>query len=143
MTTWRWLLLALASGCALHTFEVPRPLFSTREPSGAFARAVEATRAHCGGVRDVNEESQVVVGPWQAWNTPHGLLLTQCLVTLQRGDEHVHEVRVTFGARRCPLSSMDDLEALAPSCPPAEQVPQIVATGLAQIARKLEADIVR
>lgn len=136
-------LCLLLSACALQTWTTPQPYFKTREPDGAWARAVAATQEHCGGLRNVNEESHVVVGPWVAWNTGDGLVLTQCLVTLLRGDEHVIDVRVTFAARRCPLSAMDDLEALAPTCEVTDIVSEQVKNGLEITAKKLEADIAR
>ena len=139
----RWLGLVLLSSCALQTWTVPQPYFSTRSPDDAWARAIAATKEHCGGVRNINEESSVVVGPWIAWSTGDGLVLTQCLVTLLRGDEHVRDVRVSFAARKCPLSDMDDLEALAPTCETTDIVSEQVKNGLVITAQKLEADIKR
>lgn len=133
--------LVLASSCALQSWTTPQPYFKTTRPEGAWARAVKATEAHCGGVRTVNEESGVIVGQWIAWNTADGLVLTQCLVTLLRGDEYVRDVRVSFAARQCPLSDMDDLEALAKNCPVAETVPEQVKNGLVLTGEKLEAAI--
>lgn len=133
----------LLPSCALQTWTAPQPYFRTRQPDGAWARAVAATKEHCGGVRNVNEEAGVVVGPWVGWNTGDGLVLTQCLVTLLRGDEHVIDVRVTFAVRRCPLSSMDDLEALAPTCERTDLVSEQVKNGLEVTAQKLEADLTR
>ncbi len=135
--------LSLLAGCALQSWSLPQPSFTTQQPADAFARMVEATKAHCGGVRNVNDEAGVVVGPWQAWNTAQGLVLTQCLVSLMRGDEATREVRVTFAARQCPLSSMDDLEALAPTCERTELVPEQVANGLQRTVEQLRADIAR
>lgn len=133
----------LVAGCANQLWSVPQPQFSTREPDGAFERAVAATRQHCGGVHGVNPEAQVVIGPWAAHNTGEGLILTQCLITVLRGDEHVIDVRVSFAARQCPLSSMDELEQLAPSCPRAETVPESVKNRLEDLGKQLEADIKR
>lgn len=136
-------LIFLLAGCANQLWSVPQPQFSTREPGGAFERAVWATRQHCGGVSSTNAEAQVVIGPWEAHNTGEGLVLTQCLVTVLRGDEHVIDVRVTFAARQCPLSSMDELEQLAPTCPRAETVPESVKNRLEDLGKKLEGDIRR
>jgi hypothetical protein len=133
----------LLSGCALQTWALPQPYFSTREPGDAWARAVAATKANCGGLRDVNEDSGVIVAPWIAWNTGDGLILTQCLVTLLRGDEHVRDVRVSFAARKCPLSDMDNLEALAPTCEFLDIIPEQVKNGLDVTAQHMEADIKR
>ena len=132
------------SACALNTFTVPQPYFSTREPADAWARTVAATQKHCGGVRDVNEESGVIIGPWVAWNTGSGLILTQCLVSLLRGDQHVRDVRVSFAARKCPISDMDqDLTALAATCDLLETVPEQVKNGLETTGKAMEADIKR
>jgi len=140
----RLLPLLLLSGCALNTFTVPQPYFSTREPDTAWTRAVAATQKHCGGVRDANQESGVILGPWIAWNTGDGLILTQCLVTLLRGDEHLRDVRVSFSARKCPLSDMDqDLATLAPTCELLETVNEQVKNGLETTGRAMEADITR
>ena len=136
-------LSVLLSGCALQTWTTPQPYFSTKQPADAWARVVAATEKHCGGVVTTNEESGIVIGRWIAWNTGEGLVLTQCLVTLLRGDEHVRDVRVTFAARQCPLSSMDDLEALAKTCEVAELVPDQVKNGLEITAQRMEADIKR
>lgn len=137
------LLCSLLSACALQTWTTPQPYFSTRQPADAWARVVAATEKHCGGLRNTNEESGVIVAPWIAWNTGEGLILTQCLVTLLRGDEHVRDIRVTFAARKCPLSSMDDLEALAPTCEITDTVPDQVKNGLEITAQRMEADIKR
>jgi hypothetical protein len=139
----RWAWLVVLAGCATQQWTTPQPYFKTREPAGVFQRAVEATKQHCGGVRTVNEESGVVVGPWVAWNTGQGLVLTQCLVSLMRGDELVVDVRVTFAARTCPLTDMDDLEAVAKTCEFAETVPEQVKNGLVDVSAALEAAIKR
>jgi hypothetical protein len=133
----------LLSGCALQTWTTPQPYFTTRQPADAWARVVAATQSHCGGVRDVNEESGIVISPWIAWNTNDGLYLTQCMVSLLNGDEHVRDVRVTFAARKCPLSDMEDLAALAPTCEVTELVPDQVKNGLEVTGKKLEAEILR
>ena len=135
-----WVLL---SSCALQTWTVPQPYFSTKDPADAWPRAIAATKAHCGGARDVNEESGVIIAPWIAWNTGDGLILTQCLVTLLRGDQHVRDVRVSFAARKCPLSDLDDLEALAKTCEFIDVIPEQVKNGLLTTAQKMEADIKR
>lgn len=138
----RALALLLLSSCA--TFTVPQPYFTTREPADAWARAVAATQKHCGGVRDANEPSGVILAPWIAWNTSEGLILTQCLVSLLRGDEHLRDVRVSFAARKCPLSDMDqDLATLAATCELAETVPEQVKNGLETTGKAMEADILR
>ncbi len=140
----RTLPLLLVSACALNTFTVPQPYFSTREPAEAWTRAVAATQKHCGGVRNENEASGVILGPWIAWNTGEGLILTQCLVTLLRGDEHLRDVRVSFSARKCPLSDLDqDLAVLAPTCELLETVPEQVKNGLETTGKAMEADITR
>ena len=133
----------LLAGCALQTWTLPQPVFSTRQPADAFARAVAATEKSCGGVRDTNEESGLIIGKWIAWNTTDGLILTQCLVSLLNGDQHVRDVRVTFSARRCPLSDMNDIAALAPTCEVTELVPDQVKNGLVVTTQNLEADIKR
>lgn len=136
--------LLLVSACALNTFTVPQPYFSTKQPADAWTRAVAATRQHCGGVRGENEESGVIIGSWVAWNTGEGLILTQCLVSLLRGDQHVRDVRISFSARKCPLSDMDqDLAALAPTCELLESVPEQVKNGLETTGKAMEADIAR
>lgn len=135
-------LAMLVSSCAsIQSWTVPQPYFRTTQPDAAWARALKATAEHCGGIRNSDEASAVIVGNWIAWNTPDGLVLTQCLVSLLRGDEYVRDVRVSFAARRCPLSSMDDLEALVPTCEIAETVPEQVKNGLVDTGQKLEADI--
>lgn len=139
----RWALLLLLSGCALQTWTAPQPYFTTKQPADAWARVVAATEKNCGGVRDANEESGLVISPWSAWNTNDGLYLTQCMVSLLNGDEHVRDIRVTFAARKCPLSDMDDLAALAPKCEVAELVPDSVKNGLEVTGKKLEAEIIR
>ncbi len=139
----RWAGVFVFAGCALQSWTMPQPYFSTKQPADVFARVVAATEKHCGGVRDTNEESGIVIGPWIAWNTADGLVLTQCMVTLLSGDEHVRDVRVTFAARRCPLSDMDDLAALAPTCEIADTVPEQVKNGLERTGAQLEADIAR
>ena len=133
----------LVSACALQTWTTPQPYFSTKQPADAWARVVAATEKHCGGVITTNEESGIAVAPWIAWNTGEGLYLTQCLVTLLRGDEHVRDVRVTFAARKCPLSSMDNLEALARTCEVAETIPDQVKNGLEITGQRMEADVKR
>ena len=136
--------LLLLGACSLNTYSVPQPYFSTRQPAAAWARALAATEKHCGGVRDENEESGVIVGKWIAWNTGEGLVLTQCLVTLLRGDEHVRDVRVSFAARKCPLTDMDqDFSALAPTCELLEAVSEQVKNGLETASKAMEADIAR
>lgn len=139
----KWSLFLLLSGCALQTWTAPQPYFTTKQPADAWSRVVTATEKNCGGVRDANEESGVVVSPWIAWNTPDGLYLTQCMVSLLNGDEHVRDVRITFAARKCPLSDMDDIAALAPKCELAELVPDQVKNGLEVTSKKLEAEIIR
>ena len=139
----RWAGLLLLAGCALQSWTVPQPYFSTKQQRDLFARAVTATEKHCGGVRDTNEESGIIISPWIAWNTGEGLVLTQCMVTLLNGDEHVRDVRVTFAARRCPLSDMADLAALAPTCELADTVPEQVKNGLERTSAQLERDIAR
>lgn len=140
----RWsALFVLLSGCALQTWTAPQPFFSTKQPADAFARVVAATEKNCGGVRDANEESGLVISPWIAWNTPDGLYVTQCMVSLLNGDEHVRDVRITFAARKCPLSDMDDIAALAPTCEITELVPDQVKNGLEVTSKKLEAEIIR
>ena len=133
----------LLSGCALQSWTTPQPYFSTRQPADAWARAVAATQKNCGGVRDANEESSIIVSPWIAWNTSDGLILTQCLVSLLNGDDQLRDVRVTFAARKCPLSDMDDLQAIAATCEVAETVPEQVKNGLELTGKQLEADIRR
>jgi hypothetical protein len=133
----------LLSGCALQTWTAPQPFFSTKQPADAFARVVAATEKNCGGVRDANEESGLAISPWIAWNTPDGLYVTQCMVSLLNGDEHVRDVRITFAARKCPLSDMDDIAALAPTCEITELVPDQVKNGLEVTSKKLEAEIIR
>ena len=140
----RWTVcFVLLSGCALQTWTAPQPFFSTKQPADAFARAVSATEKNCGGVRDANEESGIVISPWIAWNTNDGLYVTQCMVSLLNGDEHVRDVRITFAARKCPLSDMDDIAALAPTCEITELVPDQVKNGLEVTSKKLEAEIIR
>ncbi len=139
----RWLGCLLLSGCALQTWTTPQPYFSTKQPADAWTRAVAATEKNCGGVRDVNEESGLIVAKWIAWNTNEGLILTQCMVSLLNGDEHVRDVRITFAARKCPLSDMDDLAALAPTCEVSELVPDQVKNGLEVTARQMEVDVRR
>ena len=139
----KWCALFLLSGCALQSWTVPQPYFSSKQPDDLFARALAATEKNCGGVRDTNEESGIIISPWIAWNTGDGLVLTQCMVTLLNGDEHVRDVRVTFAARRCPISDMADLAALAPTCEVADTVPEQVKNGLERTSAQLEADIAR
>ena len=136
-------LVVLFSSCALQTWTVPQPYFSTKDPADAWTRAVAATKANCGGVRDINQESGVIIAPWIAWNTGDGLVLTQCLVTLLRGDEHVRDVRVSFSVRKCPLSDMENLEALAPTCEFLDVIPEQVNNGLLITSQKMEAEIKR
>lgn len=133
----------LLSGCALQSWTTPQPYFSTKQPADAWARAVAATQKNCGGVRDANEESSIIISPWTAWNTSDGLILTQCLVSLLNGDEQIRDVRVTFAARKCPLSDMEDLQAIAATCEVAETVPEQVKNGLELTGKQLEADIRR
>ena len=140
----RCAVFVLLSGCALQAWSVPQPYFTTKQPADVFARAVAATLKNCGGVRDTNEESGLIVAPWVSWNTGDGLILTQCMVSLLNGDEHVRDVRVTFAARKCPLSDMDsDLSELAKTCELAETVPEQVKNGLEVIAKAMEAEIAR
>jgi hypothetical protein len=136
-------LLVLLSGCALQTWTAPQPFFTTKQPADAFARAVAATEKNCGGVRDANEESGLIISPWIAWNTSDGLYVTQCMVSLLNGDEHVRDVRITFPARKCPLSDMTDIAALAPTCEISELVPDSVKNGLEVTSKKLETEIIR
>jgi hypothetical protein len=138
-----WPALLMLSGCALQSWTAPQPYFSSKEPKDLWARAVAATEKSCSGVRHANEESGMIVSPWIAWNTHDGLYLTQCMVSLLTGDEHVRDVRVTFAARKCPLSDMADLAALAPTCESAETVPEQVKNGLETTGTQLEADIKR
>ncbi len=139
----RWLSLVLLSGCALEKWSLPQPYFSTRQPADVFARAVAATEKNCGGVRDTNEESGLIIAPWIAWNTTDGLILTQCLVSLLNGDEHVRDVRVSFAARKCPLSDMDDLAALAKTCEVIDTIPDQVKNGLEVTSKAMEKEISR
>ena len=140
----RWTVVFMVlSGCALQTWTTPQPFFSTKQPADAFARVVAATERNCGGVRDANEESGLVISPWIAWNTPDGLYVTQCMVSLLNGDEHVRDVRITFAARKCPLSDMDDIASLAPTCEITELVPDQVKNGLEVTSKKLEDEIIR
>lgn len=137
----RGLLFLALGACANQSWTTPQPFFRTTQPDTAWTRAVKATEAHCGGIQTVNDEASVVVGRWIAWNTGDGLVLTQCLVSLLNGDEYVRDVRVTFAARRCPLSDMSDLDALAPTCEVSDTVPEQVKNGLVLTGQKLEADI--
>jgi hypothetical protein len=129
-------------GCMTQAWTAPQPYFRTTQPEQAWGRAVAATRTHCGGVTSANEEAGVIVGQWERWTTGDGLILTQCLVTLLRGDEHVRDVRVTFAARRCPLSDLDAPTAeLLPTCEVSETVPEQVKNGLEVKGADLEKDI--
>lgn len=130
------------AGCATQSWTTPQPYFRTTQPEGAWARAIKATEAHCNGLASVNDEASVIIGRWTAWTTGDGVVLTQCLVSLLRGDEYVRDVRVTFAARRCPLSDLDgDLAELAKTCEVSDTVPEQVKNGLVDLGRKLEADI--
>ncbi|MFZ5445766.1 MAG: hypothetical protein ACOZQL_37585 [Myxococcota bacterium] len=132
----------LLGGCMTQAWTLPQPYFRTTQPDGAWGRAVTATERHCGGISTVNDEASVIVGRWMPWTTGDGLVLTQCLVSLLRGDEYVRDVRVTFAARRCPLADLDqDLEALARTCEVSDTVPEQVKNGLVDLGRKLEADL--
>lgn len=131
------------SACALQSWAVPQGSFHTHEAVGIIERITEASKAHCDGVKVVNVEAGVVVSPWKAWNTGDGLVLTQCLISVLRGDAKEREVRVSFAARACPLSSMDDLEALAATCERTDVVPELVSNGLQRITEGLKKDIAR
>lgn len=133
----------LLSGCALQTWAVPDTSFRTWEAVGLMDRLAEASKAHCDGVKVINVEAGVVVSPWKAWNTGQGLVLTQCYLSVLRGDAKEREIRVSFSARECPLSSMDDLEALAATCPRAEVVPELVSNGLQRITEGVKKDVTR
>lgn len=139
----RLLLFALfvLTGCMTQTWAAPQPFFKTTQPDTAWQRVMQATVQHCNGIRSHNEEAGVVVGQWEQWNTADGLILTQCMVTLLRGDEHVRDVRVTFAVRRCPLSDMSDLEALVPTCEVSDSVPDQVRNGLLIKGEAMEKDI--
>lgn len=130
--------LVLFCSCALQTWTIPQPQFTTVDPKNAWARALSATTEHCGRVTSTNEGAAVVIGAWQAWNTNDGLYLTQCLVTLLEGDDLVRTVRVSFAARKCPLSDMSNLEALVPTCERADLIPDLVKNGLVAQGQKLE-----
>lgn len=136
-------LLALCGGCSYFTFAAPQPVFRTKEPEGAFERAVGSVRARCGGVKFVNEEGRVVVGNWQGWNTADGLYLTQCLVTVMAEDATFSNVRVTFAVRKCPLSDMADLEKVEPTCERSDTVPQQAIVQLDAIVKQVQQDVVR
>lgn len=142
----RWALAAaLLPGCALMSYALPQPTFSTEQPEQALERAVAAVRAHCGGVRAVNEEAGVVLSPWQVRpvKDEHDVFLTQCLVTLLRRDRHDREVRLSFAARRCPPGADAELETALPSCEVLHEVPGPIHEALDAAARKLQADIAR
>lgn len=134
-------LLLLGCACAAATWTIPQRHFTTVEPGDAWRRMLAATQDVCGGLGSMNEAAGVVTGPWQAWNTGDGLYLSQCLVSLLDGDEQVRAVRVSFAIRRCPLSDQADLDALAPTCAPAELVPELVKNATELEAGKLQAAI--
>ena len=133
-----WLLVA---GCALETWTIPQSSFTTVQPQDVWQRALAGTQSVCGAVSSSNEEAGVVVGPWEAWNTGEGLYLSQCLVSLLEGDAQVRRVRVSFAIRRCPLSDMSRLDALAPQCERAELVPELVKNATEAETQRLEAAI--
>ncbi|MEW5739737.1 MAG: hypothetical protein AB1938_12470 [Myxococcota bacterium] len=139
-------LLLLFTGCSIERYAVIQPRFATKEATQAFDRAVRAVEAHCGGVASQNPEGRVVIGAWQAWTAADGVTLSQCLVALfpdESGSQELGEVRVTFSVRKCPVSDLSDLEALAPTCERTDAVTQLVSTELGVIAQRLEADIRR
>jgi len=123
------------------SWAMPQPYFKTTQPEGAWMRVIQATTQHCNGVTSTNEEAGVVIGTWEQWNTPDGLILTQCLVTLLHGDEHVRDVRITFAVRRCPLSDMSDVNELLKTCEVSDSVPDQVRTGLQLKGEQMEKDI--
>lgn len=134
--------LLVFAGCMTQAWTPPQPTFRTVAPDQAWGRALAATRAHCGGVTSENEEAGVVVGAWEQWNTGDGLVLTQCIITLMHGDEHVRDVRITFATRRCPLSDMDTpIDELVKTCERSDTVPEQVKNGLELTAQKIEKDV--
>lgn len=135
-------LLLLISGCMTQAWTPPQPTFRTIAPDQAWGRALAATKAHCGAVTSENQEAGVIVGAWEMWNSGDGLIITQCILTLLRGDEHLQEIRITFSSRRCPLSDMDTpIEQLLPTCERSDTVPEQVKNGLEVIAQKIEKDV--
>lgn len=132
-------LALVASGCMTQAWTPPQPYFKTTHPEQAWQRAVAATKQHCGGITQINEDAQVIIGAWELWNTADGVILTQCIVSLMRGDDYVREVRVTFSSRRCPLSDMDqDPAELAKTCEVSDTVPEQVKNGLEVLGQKIE-----
>lgn len=135
-------LLMLFAGCMTQAWTVPQPTFRTIAPDQAWGRALAATKEHCGGITGENEEAGVIIGAWELWNTGDGLVITQCLLTMLRGDEHVRDVRISFSARRCPLSDMKTpIEELVKTCERSDTVPEQVKNGLELTAQKLEKSI--
>ncbi|MCC6336021.1 MAG: hypothetical protein IT380_18785 [Myxococcales bacterium] len=135
-----------AAGCSLQTYAIIQPRFRTQEAATAFERVVQAVDAHCGGVESSNPEARVVIGRWQLWSAADGASVSQCIVTVfsdESGSAHLGEVRVTFSVRKCPLSDVSDVEALAPTCERTDVVTQLVSTELSVIAQRLEADVRR
>jgi hypothetical protein len=135
-------LVLLCCGCMTQAWTPPQPYFRTVDPDNAWVRTVEATKQHCGGVTSANEEAGIVIGAWELWNTGDGLIITQCIVSLLRGDERVRDVRVTFSSRRCPLSDMNTpVEELVKTCELSDTVPEQVKNGLEVTGQKLEKSI--
>ena len=129
------------AGCMTQAWATPQPYFKTTQPAGAWTRVIQATTQHCNGVSSTNEAAGVVLGAWEQWNTPDGLVLTQCLVTLLNGDEHVRDVRITFAVRRCPLPDMSDVQELLKTCEVSDSVPDQVRTALQLKGEQMEKDI--
>lgn len=134
--------MLLLSGCTTASWVVPQPTFTTKDPADALNRIASAVQAHCGGLKIVNEESNVVIGSWAAGKHAGGIVLTQCIVTLLNGDEQVRDVRVTFAVRHCPEGDIPaDLDALAQSCERNNTVPEALYKELQLVAERIQAAV--
>jgi hypothetical protein len=141
----RLALISLLGSCALTTWDVPQPLIRTGQLDELWTRMRRATTAYCAGIETENAESKLLVGHWQAWSSADGLYLTKCMVSVlpEDDDGRFAFVRLTFITRRCGTGDLDDLEATAKTCGPAESIPNLVKTQLELLTQHFEADVRR
>jgi hypothetical protein len=135
----------VVSSCALTTWDIPQPMIRTAQLDDLWTRMRTATTAYCAGIETENTEAKLLVGHWQAWHSADGLYLSKCMVSVlpEDDDGRFAFVRLTFLTRRCGTGDLDDLEATAKTCTPAETIPNLVKTELEILTGHFEADVRR
>lgn len=137
---WLWPLFCLPA-CV---YGVSGEVFRVKIAAGAYDRAVAAVEARCHGVRFTNPEAGIVTSKWQVYHSSEGAFLGRCQVAIVATEGELGaDVRIAVTLKQCPLSDLDDLQALGDSatCPVVFAVPQEVANGQQDAVRKVQYDM--